>query len=60
MSSNTWVVSSDLFSYPNRSHVYHLVQVLQEATEDITNTLGIGVVHSSGDDDDQVLHVLDH
>jgi len=54
MSANTWLCPLNYFSYPNRSCVYHLVQVLQEATEDITNTLPVGVIHSSGDDDEQV------
>ncbi|KAB5568808.1 hypothetical protein DKX38_002601 [Salix brachista] len=35
------------------NHSINPDEVLQEATEDITNTLGMGVVHSSGDDDDQ-------
>jgi hypothetical protein len=30
------------------------VQVLQEADQDLTNTLPMGAVHSSGDDDEQV------
>jgi hypothetical protein len=54
MSANTWLCPLNYFSYPNRSCVYHLVQVFQEATEDITNTLPMRVIHSSGDDDEQV------
>lgn len=33
---------------------HHSVQVLQEADQDLTNTLPMGAVHSSGDDDEQV------
>lgn len=42
------------FSYPIGSSVHHSVQVLQEADQDLTNTLPMGAVHSSGDDDEQV------
>eukprot|EP00258_Populus_trichocarpa_P035421 XP_024451440.1 GATA transcription factor 24 isoform X1 [Populus trichocarpa] len=35
------------------NHSINPDEVFQEATEDITNTLPMGVIHSSGDDDEQ-------
>ncbi|KAJ7007011.1 GATA transcription factor 24-like isoform X1 [Populus alba x Populus x berolinensis] len=44
---------SKAFSEGFNNHSINPDEVLQEATEDITNTLPMGVIHSSGDDDEQ-------
>lgn len=52
-----WLFSNLLIPFDKKKKgLFHVIQVLQEPTEDLTRTLPMGVVHSSADDDEQVCH----